>query len=89
MDFLPFPATITLGGATYKVTGIASKAFRNCKKLKSITIKTTKLTAKSVGSKAFSGIAAKAVIKVPKSKVKAYKKILKNKGVGKKVTIKK
>lgn len=83
------PATITLGGVTYKVTGIASKAFRNCKKLKSITIKTTKLTAKSVGSKAFSGIAAKAVIKVPKSKVKAYKKILKNKGVGKKVTIKK
>lgn len=60
------------------VTKIGSKAFYNCKKLKKITIKSTKL--KSVGAKAFKGISKKASIKVPKSKLKAYKKLLKGKG---------
>lgn len=60
------------------VTKIGSKAFYNCKNLKKITIKSTKL--KSVGSKAFKGINKKASIKVPKSKLKAYKKLLKRKG---------
>ena len=55
-----------------------------CKNLKNITIKTMKLTKKNVGSKAFSGIHAKAVIKVPKKKQSAYKKILKARGVTKK-----
>ena len=36
-----------------KVTKIGKQAFYNCKKLKNITIKTTKLTAKKVGNKAF------------------------------------
>ena len=106
------PPTVTINGTTYKVTKVAPKAFKNCKKLKtvtigknvteigkqafnncsklsSITIKTTKLTSKNVGSKAFKGISSKAVIKVPKSKLAAYKKLLKSKGVGNKVTIKK
>jgi hypothetical protein len=48
------------------------------------------LTTKNVGSKAFGSIYAKAVIKVPKSKLKAYQKLLKQKGVtGKKQKIKK
>ena len=55
--------------------------------MKKISIKATKLTSKKVGSKAFKGIAAKAVIKVPKSKLSAYKKLLKSKGVGSKITI--
>jgi hypothetical protein len=71
------------------VSKIGSKAFYNCKKLKRITIKTTKLTSKKVGSKAFKGINAKATIKVPKSKLKTYKTLLKKKGVSKKVKIKK
>jgi hypothetical protein len=71
------------------VTSIGSRAFYNCKKLKTITIKTTKLTSKNVGSKAFKGINAKATIKVPKSRLKAYKKLLKSKGVGTKAKIKK
>jgi hypothetical protein len=42
-----------------------------------------------VGSKAFKGINAKATIKVPKAKLKAYKTILKSRGIGSKVKIKK
>lgn len=72
-----------------KISRIGSKAFYGCKKLKKITIKTTKLTSKKVGSQAFKGIASKATIKVPKKKLKAYKKLLKAKGVGSKVKIKK
>ncbi len=71
------------------VTTISSKAFYGCKKLKNITVKTKKLTAKKVGKNAFKGIHSKATIKVPKSKYKAYKTLLKKKGVGKKVKFKK
>ena len=70
------------------VSKIGEKAFYGCKNLKNITIKTTKLTKKRVGSKAFSGIHAKAVIKVPKSKKKAYRSLLKGKGQKKSVKIK-
>lgn len=77
--------TITIGK---NVTSIGKRAFYGCKNLKKISIKATKLTSKKVGSKAFKGIAAKAVIKVPKSKLSAYKKLLKSKGVGSKITIK-
>ena len=72
-----------------KVKKIGKQAFYGCKKLKTITIKTTKLTGKNVGSKAFKGIHAKATIKVPKSKLKSYKKLLRARGVGKKAKIKK
>ncbi len=69
------------------VTKIGSKAFYNCKKLKKITVKGTKL--KSVGAKVFKGIHKKATIKVPKSKLKAYKKLMKQKGQASSVKIKK
>lgn len=68
---------------------IGKKAFYGCKNLKKITIKTTKLTKKNVGSSAFKNINKKATIKVPKKKVTAYKKLLKAKGIGKKVAVKK
>ena len=67
------------------VKGIPARAFGGCKALKRITIKSGKL--KKGGRNAFKGIHAKAVIKVPKAKLKAYKKLLKNKGQGKKVRI--
>ena len=76
---------ITIGS---NVTSIGRNAFYGCKKLKNITIKTTKLTSKKVGSKAFKGISPNAAIKVPKSKLSSYKKILKAKGVGTKVKVK-
>ncbi len=72
-----------------KVNKIGKQAFYKCKKLKKITVKTSKLTSKNVGSKAFKGIYSKAVIKVPKSKLKTYKTLLRKKGIGKKAIIKK
>lgn len=72
-----------------KVKKIGRKAFYGCKKLKNITVKTKKLTKKTVGSKAFSGIHKKAVMKVPKSKLKTYKTIFKSRGAGKNVKFKK
>lgn len=101
---MTIPATVIYKGVKYKVTGIASNAFKNnkkikkvsigknvkiigskafygCKKLKSITIKSTKLTGKNIGSQAFKGIRSKASIKVPAKKQKSYKKMLRKKGV--------
>lgn len=72
-----------------KVKKIGKQAFYGDKKLKTITIKTTKLTTKTVGSEAFKGTATNATIKVPKSKLSSYKKWLVSKGVNKKATIKK
>lgn len=71
-----------------KVTKIGKQAFYGCKALKSITIKTKKLTTKKVGKNAFKGISAKATVKVPKSKQKAYKTLLKKRGIGSKAKIK-
>lgn len=71
------------------VRTIGAQAFAGCKNLKNITIQTPYLTKKSVGAKAFKGISNKAVIKVPKKQLKAYQKLLKTKGVSKKVKIKK
>lgn len=105
------PNTVRINGITYKVTAIAANAFKNCKKLKKITIgkniasigakafykcnrlakitvKTKNLTGKKVGSRAFQGIYKKAVMKVPKNKRKAYKKLLRARGCGNKVKFK-
>ena len=70
------------------VKKIGKQAFFNCKKLKNIVIKTKKLKNNSVGKKAFKGISAKAVIKVPKVKRAMYQKILGKKGIGNKNKIK-
>ena len=70
------------------VRKIGKEAFAKCKNLKKITIKTTYLSSKKIGANAFKGIHAKATIKVPKKQKKAYQKLLKARGVGKKVTVK-
>ncbi len=71
------------------VSSIGKSAFQNCKKLKTITIRTKKLIDKSVGKVAFKGINNKATVKVPKKKYKAYISLLRKKGMGSKVTFKK
>ena len=63
------------------ITKIGKKAFYNCKNLTKITIKTEHLTKSSVGTNAFKGLNAKAVITVPKQKLDSYKTILKSKGL--------
>ncbi|MBQ1407941.1 MAG: leucine-rich repeat protein [Eubacterium sp.] len=78
--------SVTIGK---KVKAIKAGAFKGSKKLKKITIKTTKLTTKKVGKKAFTGIYKKAVFKVPAKKLKAYKTLLKKKGAPKKAVYKK
>ena len=71
--------TVVIGADIEK---IGVKAFYKCVNLKKVTIQTTKLTAKTVGAKAFTKIHKKAVVKVPKAKKKAYKKWLKKRGIG-------
>ncbi len=73
-----------------KVAKIGKQAFYGAKKLKKVTIKSTKLNSKRVGSKAFGNIHKQAVVKVPKNKLAAYRKMLKKRGItGKKQKIKK
>lgn len=74
--------SVTIGA---NVTKIGKNAFYGCSKLKTITIKSTKL--ESVGKQALKGINSKATIKVPESKLKSYKTLLKGKEQGSKVTI--
>ncbi len=66
-----------------KVTKIEKSAFSGCKSLKTVTIKSTKV--KTIGKSAFKGIAKKSVVKTPKSKKTAYKKLLKKSGYTKTV----
>lgn len=66
---------------------IGKEAFMNCRKLKTLTIKSKKL--KTVGKNALKGIYSKATIKVPSSSLSKYKKLFKGKGQKTSVKIKK
>ena len=77
--------TVTVGK---NVTKIGKNAFGGCKNLKTLTVKSAKLTKKGLASGSFKGISKKTVVKVPKGKVKAYKKLLQSKGLDKKVKVK-
>ena len=63
------------------IKSIGSKAFASAPVLKTVTIKTTRLNAKTIGTGAFQKIHSKAVIKVPSKKLKAYKSLLKKRGI--------
>lgn len=86
------PATITVNGRSYAVTGIDKKAFKKSK-TKTLIVKSKALTKKSVKG-CLKGSKVKVVkIKVGKKKenkkfVKKYKKIFTKKICGKKVTVK-
>ena len=67
--------SITLGK---NLKSIGDSAFNNDRKLKSVSIKSTKLS--KVGKSAFSKIHSKAKFTVPKSKLKKYKKLIKSNG---------
>lgn len=70
------------------VTKIGKNAFSGCKNLKTLTIRSTKLTKKGLAGSSFKGISKKTMVKVPKNKLKAYKKLLQSKGLDKKVKVK-
>ena len=73
-----FPWLITIGD---NVSYIGKNAFKNCKNLKNIIIKSSNLTLNSVGKDAFKGVNNKVVITVPKKQYKVYKKLLRERGV--------
>ena len=62
------------------VTTIKAYTFKGCSKLKQITISSKSV--KTVEKGAFKGIANNAAFIVPKAKVKAYSKVLKDKSLG-------
>ena len=68
--------TIVIGS---QVKVIGKSAMQNCKKLKTLKIKSTKL--KKVGKNAFKGVSKKAKVTVPKKMKRAYQKLLKGKGL--------
>jgi hypothetical protein len=78
--------TVTISS---NIVTIGKNVFSGDKKLKTIVIKTKKLTSKTVSKKAFAGVSNKVTIKVPKSKVKAYTKLFRSKGLSKKVKVRK
>lgn len=65
---------VTIGA---NIAKISNNAFFKCPALKTVTVKTMKLTKKTAGKKAFKGVNKKMVIKVPKKMKKAYVKIFK------------
>ena len=69
---------ITIGSNVVK---IGKNAFYGCKKLKTMIIKSTKLTSKTVSKNAFKGLTKATTIKVPKKKLNTYKKLFKSKGL--------
>ena len=70
---------IKVNGKTYKVKYIKSDAFKNCSMLKKIVIKSRYIS--QIGKNALKKINKNAVILVPKSKFKSYKKLF-NKSTG-------
>lgn len=72
------PATVNIKGYTFKVTKIEKNAFKSCKKLKKVTIKSSNI--KSIGKGAFSTIHKNAAITVPKKQEKKYTRLLKKSG---------
>lgn len=70
------------------VNKIGKNAFAGCKALKNITVRSKTLKAANIGNKAFSNISKNAVIKVPKAKVKTYRKLFQKKGLSAKAKVK-
>ncbi|MCD7708267.1 MAG: leucine-rich repeat domain-containing protein [Clostridiales bacterium] len=66
--------TITSVTIGKNVKKIGAKAFKGCKKIKTVKVNSTKLS--SVGKNAFKGISGSAKIKVPSANKSAYKKLL-------------
>lgn len=63
---ITIPEVVKINGKRYKVTGIAANAFKNCKRLKKVTIGTN---INKIGKKAFYGCSSLKNIKVKTSKL--------------------
>lgn len=76
---------VTLGDNVKKV---GTKAFYGNKRLTKLTIQSTKLTQASIGANAFAKGNKTVVVRVPKNRLKLYRKALTVKGVSKNANIK-
>lgn len=76
--------TVKIGA---NIMTVGAKAFCGCSKLSNVTIFSTKLTTAKTGANAFKGIRSNCRFKVPASRVSAYKKLLRAKGVGPKIIV--
>ena len=72
---ITIPKNVKVFGVKLKITAIGKKAFKDCKKLKAVTVKSTII--KKVDKTAFKGTSKKLTIKVPAKRKKAYKKLFK------------
>lgn len=78
--------TVKIGA---NIMTVGAKAFYGCSKLSNVTIFGTKLTTAKTGANAFKGIRSNCRFKVPASRVSAYKKLLRAKGAGPKIIVRK
>lgn len=72
------PKQVKKNGITFSVTSIGKNAFKGCKKVKTLQIKS--LNIKSISKKALTGINKRVVIKVPRKKYWAYRIMLRKGG---------
>ena len=77
--------SLTIG---FNVANVGKSACYKCTKLKSITVKTKKLTAGKTGTNAFKGIHKKPTVKCPKGYKSKYKKIFLGRGISRKTLFK-
>ena len=70
------------------IVRIGKNSFYGCKKLTSITIKSSRLTLKNIGKNAFKNTSPKATVKVPKKQKALYNQIFKKRGLNKKAKVK-
>lgn len=69
------PKKVNKNGVSFTITSIQANAFKGCKKVKKLSIKSTGL--KKVTKKSFNGLSRKLKISLPKSKAAQYRKMLK------------
>lgn len=79
------PSKVKIQGITYKVTAVNAKAFKNCKKLKKVTLGKN---ISSIGKNAFSRCTKLKTIRIPQNKKKVLTKLLKKSKLPKKAKIK-
>ena len=77
------PAAVSCQSGKYKVKAISKNAFRKNRNLRRITVKSRSI--KKAGKNAFRGIKRNAVVRVPKGKVRVYKKMFRKAGMPKNV----
>lgn len=70
-----------------KVNTIGDRAFRNCKKLEKLYIQSSKLKSEDIGERVFENVPKDLKIYVPEKKKDEYRKMFREKGLGKLISV--